>query len=241
MVFYYNNVAVHYQWHGEVSQCPCLCLHGWGCSGEIFEGFINQFSNKSFITVDFPPFGDSQTDISEWNIFTYASMLMSLCEHLHIHQCDILGHSFGGRVAILLGALKKAMVRSLILVDAAGLKPKRSISYYYRLYRYKLLRYFGFYVSDAGSKDYRALSPQMQKVFVSVVNQHLDEYCPQISAKTCIIFGQNDQDTPIYMAKKLHKYIRNSELIILKDAGHFSFLDSPLTFYQQVERFWEGV
>ncbi len=239
MVFKYNGVNVSFKVYGKSSLVPCLLLHGWGGSGEVFNDLIARFPDRQFIVIDFPPFGKSQNTIEDWNIFTYASLVMSLCEHLKISRCDLLGHSFGGRVAVLVAALKKSMVRSCVLVDAAGLKPRHSAKYYYKLYKYKLCRYLGFYVKNAGSEDYQKLSPEMQKIFVAIVNQYLDEYCCNISCKTLIIFGKNDRDTPPYMAKRFNKLIRNSRLVILEDAGHYSFLDSPMLFYMNLTNFWE--
>ena len=94
--------------------------------------------------------------------------------------------------------------------------------------------------NNAGSQDYQALSSEMKKVFVSIVNQHLDEYLPLIKQKTLIIFGEKDNETPIYMARKLHKNISNSKLEIIKGAGHFCFLDNLMTFYRIIDKFLEG-
>ena len=97
----------------------------------------------------------------------------------------------------------------------------------------------GFDISKYGSSDYKLLSTNIKKVFNEIVNQDLKDYCPLICAKTKIIFGENDKDTPIYMAKTLHKLIKNSHLCILPNAGHFSFLDSPLSVVKELSLFWE--
>lgn len=241
MVFNYNEVEIHFEIIGAKEDCPCLLLHGWGCDGAIFDSFRERFPNRQFIVVDFPPFGKSQKEIVGWNIFTYASMVMSLCEHLHLSQFDILGHSFGGRVAIIISAFRKNLVRSLILADSAGMKPRRGLKYYFKLLKYKLLRKLGFFVKDAGSRDYQALPQNLKKTFVEVVNQHLEEYCVEICAKTLIIYGKKDKETPIYMAKRLKRLIKDSKLSVLSQAGHFPFLDSPLVFHREISRFWEGL
>ena len=87
------------------------------------------------------------------------------------------------------------------------------------------------------SKDYLALNPIMQQSFVKIVNEHLDYTLNGISNKTLIIFGEDDRETPLYMAKKLNKNIKNSNLIIIKNAGHFCFIDKPLAFNKAVEDF----
>lgn len=239
MVFNYNGTDVHYEIFGGTEGEPILLLHGWGGNGKVFNGLIDMFPSHRFVVLDFPPFGESDKTIEGWNIFTYASMVMSLCEQLSIDVCQVIGHSFGGRVAILLAALKKQLVSRLVLLDAAGMKPRRSLKYYIKLYGYKLRRKLGFFVVDAGSNDYQALPENMKPIFVSIVSQHLEEYCSMIYAPTLIVFGKSDNETPIYMAKRLHKLIRKSKLVLLEDAGHYCFLDSPLAFYKELKEFWE--
>ena len=241
MTFCYQGVKVFYKFVGGKSFRPVLLLHGWGCDCSVFEQFMKFFPQKSFLLVDFPPFGKTDCTPNGWNIFTYARMVISLCEHLKIDKCDIVAHSFGGRVAILFCALFPRKASSLVLCDSAGLKTRKSLSYYKKIWTYKLRKRFHLNVQGYGSADYQKLDENMKKVFVEVVGQSLDEYCPLIECPTKIMFGQKDKDTPPYMAKRLHRLIKNSHMCILPNAGHFSFLDSPLVFAREVSLFWEGL
>ncbi len=242
MVFVYNGVKIYYRFvepvEKEDDSCTLL-LHGWGCDSTIFDPLVSLMPNRCFLMIDFPPFGKSNIEPADWNIFTYANMVESLCRHCKIEKVNILGHSFGGRVAIVLSALRPYLIGKCILVDSAGLKPKRSLNYYYKLYSYKIAQKLGFVVNDAGSQDYKTLSSDMKKVFVNVVNQYLDDYLPLIKQKTLIIYGGKDKETPIYMARKLHKKIGGSKLEIINDGGHFCFLDNLMTFYRLVDNFLE--
>lgn len=91
-----------------------------------------------------------------------------------------------------------------------------------------------------GSSDYLALPENMRKTFVSIINTYLEDYAKIMSVKTLIIWGEKDDDTPLYMAKRLNRLIKNSRLEIIQQAGHFSFIDRPLEFYKLVNVFWEG-
>ncbi len=239
MVYLYNGKKIYYRFYNGRSQRPILLLHGWGCNSDIFKSIIESFPKKSFLVVDFPPFGKSDKTIKDWNIFTYVGMLMSLCDYLHIDKCDILGHSFGGRIAIILSCVKRSLVHSCILVDSAGMKPHRTIKYYMKICSYKIKKKLGKSTAGMGSTDYQQLSPDMKKTFVSIVNTYLDDYARKMSTRTLIIWGEKDNDTPLYMAKKLNKFIKNSQLKVIKDAGHFCFLDRPLEFYKLISKFWE--
>lgn len=240
MFYIYNGKKVYYKFVGGQSRTPILLLHGWGCDCSIFDKIIKFFPNKSFLLIDFPPFGKSDKTIENWNIFTYVGMLMSLCDYLHIDKCDVLGHSFGGRVAIILSAVKRSLVHSCILVDSAGMKPRRSLKLRYKIIKYKLNKKFGKNTDNMGSKDYLALPESMRKTFVSIVGTYLEDYAKRMSVKTLIIWGEKDDDTPLYMARRLNKLIKNSQLKVISQAGHFSFIDRPLEFYKLVNDFWEG-
>lgn len=239
MFYKFSGVKVAYSLVGpENAESTTVMLHGWGCDGHIFDNLISLMPERRFLIIDFPPFGKSDIEPKDWNIFTYANMVISLINHCKFKHVNVCGHSFGGRVAIILAALSPELVDRLVLLDSAGLKPRRKPGYYIRLCYYKLAKHFGFML-NAGSDDYKALSSQMKKVFVSVVNEHLDSLLPLIKQKTLIIFGKNDKETPIYMAKRLNKNIKNSRLEILENAGHFCFVDSLMTCFRLIDGFLE--
>ena len=241
MLYNYNDKKIFYKFHNHVSRTPVLLLHGWGCDGEIFNGIIERFPEKSFLTIDFPPFGKSEKIIENWNMYTYVGMLMSLCEHLRIDKCDVLAHSFGGRVAIILAAVKRSLVQSCILVDSAGMKPRRSLKFRLKQARYKLAKKYGKNLKSTASPDYLALAAPNRPVFSSIVSTHLEEYCQRLALPTLLIWGEKDTETPLYMAKRMHKKIKNSKLQVISDAGHFPFFDRPLEFAMHINNFWEEV
>lgn len=241
MVYVYNDVKIFYQFHNGPSINPVLLLHGWGCDSKIFHDLIEKFPEKSFLTIDLPPFGKSSSNIEKWNIFTYVGMLMSLLDYLRIDKCDILGHSFGGRLAIILSAVKCSLVQSCILVDSAGMRPRRTLKYYYKIYKYKINKKFKKSTLNQGSKDYLELPPHLKKVFNSIVNTFLEDYCKKISTKMLLIWGKNDKETPLYMAKRIHRKVKNSELHVIENAGHFPFLDCSFEFYKIINDFWEDI
>lgn len=239
MIYLYNGVSVRYEIIGGGNGIPILLLHGWGASGNVFDNIIDKFSSRTFIKIDFPPFGESEKNIENWNIFTYVNMIMSLCEFLKIEKCDILGHSFGGRIAIILSAVKRSLVHSCILCDSAGMKPKRNLKYYFKVYQYKVYKKIGKDISKFGSRDYQDLAPNLKHVFNSIVSTHLEDYAKKMAVRTLIIWGRNDKETPLYMAKRLNKLIKGSSLKIIDNAGHFPFLDCQFEFYKILSYFLE--
>lgn len=232
----FRDAKIFYRFFDRKTDVVNIFLHGWGCDCKSFM-FCAKHLKQSCLFIDFPPFGGSSKTIKDWTVFTYANMVISICQHLKIKKYNLIGHSFGGRVAIIISVLCKKETEKVVLVDSAGLKPKRPLSYYYKVWMYKLRRKLGKDVSGYGSADYLALSADMKKIFTSIVNTHLDDFLPYIKAETLIIFGESDKVTPVYMAKKLHKKIKNSQLVLLAGAGHFSFVDRRLEFILQLQNF----
>ena len=81
-----------------------------------------------------------------------------------------------------------------------------------------------------GSSDYRNLDGVMRETFVKVVNEHLDKLFPLVTRPTLLVWGERDRDTPLYMAKRMNRKIDDSALVVMKDCGHFAFLDDTAAF-----------
>ena len=94
-------------------------------------------------------------------------------------------------------------------------------------------------VEKFGSSDYILLSPNMKRTFINIVKTHLDDYLEGVEARTLIIFGEDDKETPVYMAKRFKKKIKNSELFIMENSGHFCFLDNKYIFIKTLKNFLE--
>ncbi len=152
---------------------------------------------------------------------------------------NVIAHSFGGRIVIKSAAKNPNAYNKIVLTGAAGLKPKRTFNYYRKKIAFSLLKKFlpKEKLSRFYSKDYLALDNVMKQSFCKIVNEHLDDYIGDIKNPTLIVFGKNDRETPLYMAKKLNEKIKNSKLIIIENAGHFCFIDKPLKFNTEVREF----
>lgn len=210
-------------------------LHGWGADRNSFMWLKDFFPEQSLVLVDFPGFGESPEPERPYSVFDYVCELKDLLENFEISSLTLVGHSFGGRVAIKFAFLFQNEFENfkLCLVDSAGIIPRRGLKYYYRVYKYKL--YKKLFPSSKkllkfGSSDYVKLSPVMKQTFIKVVNEDLSSYAKFINAKTLIVWGSRDTETKLYMAKKLNKLIRGSMLKIIDGAGHFCFLEQPTEF-----------
>lgn len=243
-----KGINIHYKQVGEGR--PMILMHGWGCDSSALNLFERVgIENHEVFNIDLPGFGKSDEPTTPWNIEDYTQMLEEFVRLNGIDSPILLGHSFGGRIAILYASRNR--VSRLLLVDAAGVKPKRALSYYAKVYSYKFAKWLYPNIlgrkkaneiienmrSRRGSYDYVNCSPMMRKVMVKVVNSDLRSEMPKIKAPTLLIWGEEDTATPMRDAKIMHKLIPDSGIVTFPGAGHFSFVDNPYQSAAVVRRF----
>ena len=215
-------------------------LHGWGADLNSFLWLKDLFCDEySLLFLDFCGFGKSPEPEMPFGVCDYVFKLKNLLNKFEIDELIFIAHSFGGRVAIKFlfyyqFSYKKT---SLCLVDSAGVLPRRGLRYKFRVLKFKRLKKkaennprLKEKIEKFGSEDYKILSPVMKKTFVKIVNEDLSKFAKFIKCKTLIVWGEKDFETKLYMARKLKRLIKNSKLIIIKGAGHFSFLEKKDEF-----------
>lgn len=240
MEFTYRENKIYYKFVDRKKSVTNIFLHGWGQNHTSLFFCEEYIRHENSLYIDLPPFGKSGKNLLTWSIFTYANMVIALIEKLKIEKFNLIGHSFGGRISIIVASICKEKTLKIVLIDSAGMKPKRKLSYHFKVWRYRKLKRKGLDTSKFGSDDYKNLDEAQRKVFVSIVGTHLENFLPTIKAKTLIIFGENDKTTPLYMARRLNDGIENSFLYIMKDAGHFCFDDNRFEFVSLLKNFVEG-
>ena len=176
----------------------------------------------------------------------YGDFFEKFMEALKIKEAILLGHSYGGRVIIKLANREKLpfTIQKIVLVDSAGIMPKRSFRQKMKIRRYKILKkivnigwvykicpeLIDEWKSKQGSADYRNASPMMRQCMVKAVNEDLTHLLSGIKQETLLIWGDKDTATPIADAKRMEEQIPNAGLAVMPGAGHFCFLDNPGQF-----------
>ncbi|MBU0567577.1 alpha/beta hydrolase [bacterium] len=234
-----DEVKVYYEVKGQGKSV--ILLHGWGGQAASFLPVLD-FLSQTFAVyaLDLPGFGRSSIPPTAWGSNDYALFIYKFLSKLEIAKADLIGHSFGGRIALSLAANFPEKVGKLILVDSAGIRPKRTAKYYLRVLMAKTgkrlvsLPLFGKGLKNAiynriGSKDYREAG-NMRTTLIKVVNEDLRHLLVKIKAPTLLIWGENDMETPISHARIMERQIEDAGLVILKGAGHFSYLDNLAQF-----------
>ena len=215
-------------------------MHGYLSNKQSF-CYQTAFFSRDFIVhaLDLKGFGENTGMEYPYSLDDYIADLEKFVHDNGIEKPHVIAHSFGGRIAIKLASKNPEFFDKIVLTGSAGLKPKRSLKYRLKKLLFWVVKPF---LKDRKpkffySKDYLSLDFIMKKSFVKIVNEHLDENSKKIKNKTFIVFGDKDKETPVYMAKRLNKNIKNSKLLFIKGAGHFCFIDSPEKFNWEVREF----
>lgn len=246
-----DGVNLHYRDTGEDDLRPVIIMHGWGCNVDTVGYIENIFKGKMrVINVDLPGHGKSTEPPTVWGIEEFTSMMEKFISQLRLERPSLVGHSFGGRISILLSS--RGDVEKVVLVDSAGIKPKRSLSYYWKVYSFKAMKnsimlLFGKKKgteivdklrSKKGSSDYRNSSPRMRAIMSKCVNEDLKFAMPSIKAPVLLVWGEDDTATPLSDAMTMKELIPNAGLVSFPGCGHYSFLDNPYGFKAVVSSFF---
>ena len=245
-----SGIGVNCIFYGEEhpKDTAVVFLHGWGSNGGAFGRLLATAGEKYFtVAPDLPGFGGSEEPKSPWGVEEYAAFASELVQSLGIQKVIFVVHSFGGRIAITLGAKKDLpfSIEKMIFFGAAGLKPKRGPNYYAKVYTYKLCKLLltpfpeikKRYQAGKGSADYRNASPMMKQILSKTVNTDLTPLLPAISAPTLLVWGEKDTATPLYMAKIMEKQMQDAGLFVIQGAGHFAFAEYPAVAVAALENF----
>jgi pimeloyl-ACP methyl ester carboxylesterase len=234
---------------------PVVLLHGWG--GEIASfGTIPAILARRFdvVALDLPGFGKTPLPDQPWGTPDYADLVAECLRTLGLGPATLIGHSFGGKTSILVAAQHPEIVQRLVLVDSAGICPTRGPGYYARVYGFKAsrallglppLRSVGEPIlrrvqAALGSADYQAArSPILRSTLVRVVNDDVRAHLPRIQAPTLLIWGSDDQDTPLADGQLMAKLIPDAGLVVVPGAGHFAYLHDVDHFCRVVTHFVE--
>ena len=257
--FSYQNMSVSYQQLGKGK--PLVILHGWGSSSRVMMPLAKQLSHlRECFIIDLPGFGDTPEPPVSWRIDDYTDMIETIIKNNFQEPVDLLVHSFGGRITLKLCARTsgKNLVDKVLITGGAGMKPKRSASYYFKKYTAKLLK-APFLILPSkprdkalswlrktsvwkalGSSEYSEQSGVMRETFVKSVTEYLEPCLPKIPHEVLLLWGRNDEATPLYQGERMEAGIKNAALVVIDNAGHYAFLDRPKHFASIAEAFLKG-
>ena len=236
-----NSLETYYEIAG--SGPAILILHGWGGSSSSWAKIKTIISEKGYkvICPDFPGFGKSQVPKTAWGVSEYVEWTRSFIKSLGLNKVFIIGHSFGGRVAISLTSNYPENVESLILCSAAGIKhnPNLKTKTIFKLakignaiFSLKFLtgiknKARDFFYIFLRHQDYAKANPTMRGIMKEVLAEDLSPLLLKINVKTLIVWGDKDEIVSSKDAFIFKEKIEISKLEFLSGVGHSPHLEEP--------------
>jgi len=230
-----------------------VILHGWGLSAEKFRETKRTFESNGFVVYvpDLPGFGKSTPPDRAYHLSDYSEFLERYLSDNHIQKPIVIGHSFGGRVALCFTATHPDFVKQLILTGTPGFTPVPRMRLQLFIGLAKLGKYIfslpllsgmgqnvkNWYYYTVGAREYTRAQGYMKETFKNVVNERLDTYMDRISIPCLLAWGEKDSITPLGIARRMIQHIQGAELIVIPDTDHGVSYKEPKIFFMSVSRY----
>lgn len=262
-----DGLKIAYREFSHPSKPTLVLIHGFMGNTTNFEKLFPTLSkNFHLVVVDLPGFGLSDKQISKPLSRRYmAQIVAGLLEKKNIETYHVLGHSMGSEVAAWLALDRPKNVASLILVsssiclDNANQMTNFSDNVFVRIFL--RLAFLNYQNMKRTFKDLLMVKENFdEKLFLSnyylvyqtpvkvvfqlaqaVDTDQLRELLPSLKLPTLIIWGLQDNATPVEGASCLAQKIANSRVVLLDQAGHLPMIDQPEGMVQAIEQFLLGL
>jgi len=231
---------------------PVIALHGWQGSIKSFWPVADRLAPLGYEVhvIDLPGFGQSELPPDVWSVGDYTRFVIAYLDQTGLDRVALLGHSFGGRIGLVLAADYADRVSKMILADSAGIRTSLPLKNRIALSLWRILnwtletaharglrdRLRARFYSRFASEDYQNAGP-LRDTFRQVIQEDLAPYAQRIKAPTVLIWGDQDADTPLWQGRKLEQLIPDAGLVVFKGAGHFAYLDRLNDYIRVVDHF----
>ena len=220
---------------------PLVLLHGLFGALSNFEKLIEYFRQHNKVVVPILPL--FELDILHSTVGGLAKFVHKFLEARDYKHVHLLGNSLGGHVALIHVLKHPERIKSLILTGSSGLfengmgdsYPKRG-DYEYIKNKTELT----FYDPKTATKElvdevYGIVNNRIKAIKIislakSAIRNNLGEELNQIKTQTLLIWGNNDNITPPFVAREFNKLIPNSELHFIDKCGHAPMMEVPDEF-----------
>ena len=228
----------------EKSKPQILLLHGWGLRAQVYKGLVNLLKEKghSVYSLDLPGFGSEPLVHNNMVLDDYIVFVRRFVEKRKLVKPIIVGHSFGGRVAIKYTWKYPDEVSKLILTGVPIIRHTsltKKIAFFAAVFGGKVLKTFPEKIRHnfrkmlytiIGEWDYYNAG-KLQQVFKNIIGEDLIQYAQNVHVPTLLIWGADDRLTPASDVKKIKKYMPHAQSFVIANVGHkFPYTDPQLFF-----------
>ena len=227
-----DNLVTNYQ---KVGSGPIvLLLHGWGDGMDTYKYIVNELKlTNTMISLDLPGFGNSETPKETFSLKLYASFVASFLSKIDSPELyAVIGHSNGGAIAIKALSTNTIKAQKLILLASSGVRNTYSSSKKMKRIIVKSLKIPTKLLPSSMQKKIKKkvyekigsdlfVAEHLQETFKEIITDDVTDDATRVSQPTLLIYGSDDDATPVSYGKKFNEKIRGSELVVVQKAGHF--------------------
>ncbi len=211
---------------------PVLILHGWGSQSKKWERIGEFLVSKGFkvIIPDLPGFGKSQSLPLPGDLNDYRDFVAALVNQLRLEKFFLLGHSFGGAVALKYSLKFPENVEKLFLTSAACIRRSSFKKTLFKILAramkpFSFLPFFSLarrivYSRYGVKSDYPAYSGIMRESYLKIIKQDCTADFSLVHVPTVLIWGSGDQITPLKQGQEMNRKIPGSVMEIIPGANH---------------------
>ncbi|MFA6742461.1 MAG: alpha/beta hydrolase [Arcobacteraceae bacterium] len=221
---------ISYEIVNPTAKKDIIFLHGWGSNKDIMKNIFSPYL-KDFrhIYIDLPGFGKS---LNNYVLTTteYAKIIDELLKLLSSSKDIIAGHSYGGKVAILLNP------KNLVLLSSAGILEEKPFDVKAKIFFAKVFNTLGLKAVTKvfRSKDVNTMSENMYTTFKNVVNEDFSFYFTSFTNNALIFWGEKDTATSLESGKKMASLLKKSTFTSY-DGDHFFFAKNAENISERIE------
>ena len=223
-----NDVFINYLVYGKDTKKTIILLHGWGQNIDMMRPIGDALKDEyKILIIDLPGFGKSDVPKTIWSLDDYVYAINEIVEKENIKKPIIMGHSFGGKLAILYSSMYDV---TKVVLFAPPINHNQSISFKSRilkaLKKFPMMENIGNYMKKyIGSTDYKNASPIMRDILVRHLATDVYSKLKYIKAPTLIIWGENDQAVSPTVAYEIDSQISDSGIVMLPGT-HYAYLEN---------------
>lgn len=212
-----------------------ILLHGWASKVNRWSKFEQEMKTRGwqvFLPL-LPGFGSTKL-ARPWDLDDYCHWLADYVKRNKIGEYCLLGHSFGGSVALKFASQKPSGLKKLVVVNSAGIRRKLGFKKIFFCILAKTGKVFfiipPFYFLKSfcqrllywiiRERDYLQADPLVKLTMKRILKQDLKHSLKEIKIATLLIWGNKDKVTPLKDGIIINKEIANSRLIVYDGVGH---------------------
>ena len=221
---------ISYEIVNPEAKVDIIILHGWGSNKDLMkQSFGKEMDGFRHIYIDLPGFGKSTCSMA-LTTADVARIVELLMIHMNASKDIIVGHSFGGKVALLLEP------KVLVLLSSAGIYVPKKLKIKVKILLFKALKNLGFtklrelFVAE----DAKKLSEHMYQTFKNVVDEDYSDEFSKYEGKALVCWGKEDTATPLCSGEKIALLIKDSEFVPY-DGDHYFFMKHAQDVAKKIE------